>query len=104
MRVTTVESISPHSWKATICGSHLASSVAVEATVRPDWAFWASSGVSVVGSVAFLVPGTRWLFGEITDRLVKGSTGGPDEGERARSGSHVVGLAYGEAGVPDQLV
>jgi short subunit dehydrogenase-like uncharacterized protein len=53
---------------------------------------------SLAGSVGFLVPGTRWLFGEITDRLVKGSTGGPDEGERARSGSHVVGLAYDEAG------
>ncbi len=53
---------------------------------------------SLAGSLAFRVPGTRWLYGEIADRLVKGSTGGPDAAERARSGSHVMGLAYDSAG------
>lgn len=53
---------------------------------------------SLAGSVAFRVPGARGLFGAVTDRLVKGSTGGPDAGERARSGSHVVGAAYDATG------
>lgn len=54
--------------------------------------------VSLAGSVAFRVPGARGAYGAITDRFVKGSTGGPDAAERARSGSHVVGAAYDSAG------
>lgn len=53
---------------------------------------------SLAGSVAFRVPGARTLFGAVAGRLVKGSTGGPDEAERARSGSHIVGIAYDGAG------
>jgi short subunit dehydrogenase-like uncharacterized protein len=53
---------------------------------------------SLAGSVAFLLPGSRWLYGAVADRLVKGSTGGPDESERARTGSHVIGIAYDATG------
>jgi len=53
---------------------------------------------ALVGSAAFRVPGARSLLGVVADRLVKGSTGGPDESRRARSGSHVVGIAYDGAG------
>ncbi len=51
-------------------------------------------GASLVGSAAFRVPAVRSLYGAATDRLIKGSTGGPDAAERARSGSHIVGAAY----------
>ena len=53
---------------------------------------------SLAGSVAFRMPGARTLYGSVADRLVKGSTGGPDEAERARSGSHIVGIACDGAG------
>ena len=53
---------------------------------------------SLAGSVAFRLPGARSLLGAATDRFVKGSTGGPDATERSRSGSHIVGIAYGAAG------
>ena len=53
---------------------------------------------SLVGSVAFRLPGARGAYGAVTDRLVKGSSGGPDATERARSGSHIVGEAYDAAG------
>ena len=53
---------------------------------------------SLAGSAVFRVPGARALYGAAAGRLVKGSTGGPDEGERARSGSHVVGIAYDAGG------
>lgn len=39
------------------------------------------------------VPGARGLIGGVTGRLVKGSTGGPSEEERAGSGSYVVARA-----------
>ncbi|CAN5166449.1 saccharopine dehydrogenase NADP-binding domain-containing protein [soil metagenome] len=55
-------------------------------------------GASLAGSVAFRMPGARALLGALTERVVKGSTGGPDQGERTRSGSHVVGVAYDSAG------
>ncbi len=54
----------------------------------------AVQAVSLAGSAVLRVPGVRALYGAAADRLVKGSTGGPDEGERARSGSHIVGMAY----------
>ena len=37
-------------------------------------------------------------LGALTDRFVKGSTGGPDAAERARSGSHIVGEAFDAGG------
>jgi short subunit dehydrogenase-like uncharacterized protein len=54
--------------------------------------------VSLIGSSAFRVPGIKSLYGAATDRLIKGSTGGPDATERARGGSHVVGAAYDRSG------
>ena len=53
---------------------------------------------SLVGSVAVKVPGVESALGAATDRFVKGSTGGPDAEERARSGSHIVGEAYDAGG------
>jgi short subunit dehydrogenase-like uncharacterized protein len=53
---------------------------------------------SLAGSVAFKVPGARSAVGALTERLVKGSTGGPDADERAASGSHIVGAAYDASG------
>jgi short subunit dehydrogenase-like uncharacterized protein len=58
---------------------------------RPMQAF------SVVGAAVTAVPGVRNLMDAATSRLVKGSTGGPDEEELARSGSHVVAIAYDES-------
>jgi len=54
--------------------------------------------VSLAGSAAFRVPAARRAYGALTDRFVKGSTGGPDAAERGRAGSHVVGAAYDSAG------
>lgn len=53
---------------------------------------------SLIGAAAFRVPGVKNLYGGATDRLIKGSTGGPDAAERARSGSHIVGVAYDGSG------
>jgi len=53
---------------------------------------------SLVGSVAVKVPGVENLLGAATDRLVKGSTGGPDAAERARSGSHIVAEGFDAGG------
>lgn len=53
---------------------------------------------SAVGAAFMALPGARGLTEALTARLVKGSTGGPDEEERAKSGSHVVAIAYDEAG------
>jgi short subunit dehydrogenase-like uncharacterized protein len=54
----------------------------------------AMQGVSLAGSALFKLPGTSFLFEKAASRFVKGSTGGPDEEARAKSGSHVVGAAY----------
>ena len=54
--------------------------------------------VSLVGSVAFRIPGARAAFGAVADRFVKGSTGGPSESQRAGTRSHVVAIAYDDAG------
>lgn len=53
---------------------------------------------SLVGSVAFKVPGMQSIYGAVTDRFVKGSTGGPDAQERASSGSHIVAEAFDAGG------
>ena len=44
------------------------------------------------------VPGVETVLGAATDRFVKGSTGGPDAEERARSGSHIVAEAFDAGG------
>ena len=59
---------------------------------RPMQAFSAAS------SAVAAVPGARRLMDAATSRLVKGSTGGPDEDELGRGGSHVVAIAYEEGG------
>jgi short subunit dehydrogenase-like uncharacterized protein len=53
---------------------------------------------SLVGSLAFKLPGVENVWGAATDRFVKGSTGGPDAGERAQGGSHIVGEAFDAGG------
>jgi short subunit dehydrogenase-like uncharacterized protein len=49
-------------------------------------------------SLGLSVPGTGTLLKAVGQRLVKGSTGGPDAEARAKSGSHVVAIAYDAAG------
>jgi short subunit dehydrogenase-like uncharacterized protein len=44
------------------------------------------------------VPGAAQLWDAVAARLVKGSSGGPDAAARAKSGSHVVGIAYDASG------
>jgi short subunit dehydrogenase-like uncharacterized protein len=56
--------------------------------------------MALAGSVAFKVPGAAKVFEATTGRLIKGSTGGPDEQQRAESGSHIIGIAYDAAGRP----
>jgi hypothetical protein len=53
-----------------------------------------------VTSLITKVPGTGALIDAVTSRVIKGSTGGPDAEERARSGSRVVAIAYEEGGAP----
>jgi short subunit dehydrogenase-like uncharacterized protein len=55
-------------------------------------------GVSLAGSLLFKVPGASSLFETAANRLVQGSTGGPDAEARARTGSHIVGAAYDAGG------
>ena len=49
-------------------------------------------GSFALGAIAKLPPAKRGVEA-LLSRLVKGSTGGPDEEERAGGGSHIVGLA-----------
>ena len=49
-------------------------------------------------SVVTRIPGSRGALDRLVGVLVKGSTGGPDEHERARSASQVVAAAYDAAG------
>jgi short subunit dehydrogenase-like uncharacterized protein len=49
-------------------------------------------------SVVTRIPGSRGALDRLIGALVKGSTGGPDEQERARSASHIVAAAYDAAG------
>ena len=54
---------------------------------------------ATVGTSALMkVPGAQGLWGAAVSRFVKGSTGGPDEESRSKSGSHIVGIAYDAAG------
>src|SRR4051812_10325327 len=56
----------------------------------------AMAGVSLLGHV----PGVRPALGAAVRRFVKGSTGGPDAAERAKSRAHVVAVAADAAGAP----
>jgi short subunit dehydrogenase-like uncharacterized protein len=49
-------------------------------------------------SLGASMPGASRLLGLVGERFVKGSTGGPDAEARAKSGSHVVAIAYDGAG------
>jgi short subunit dehydrogenase-like uncharacterized protein len=49
-------------------------------------------------SVAMKLPGVEGLWKAAGEKLVKGSTGGPDEAARSASGSHIVAIAYDDAG------
>ncbi len=53
---------------------------------------------SAAGSLLARVPGTRQAVETVSRRVVKGSTGGPDAATRAKSGSHIVAVAYGPSG------
>lgn len=56
-------------------------------------------GASAVGALGMKIPGVQGLMRKATSR-VKGSTGGPDEQERAKSGSHSVAVALDASGNP----
>jgi hypothetical protein len=56
--------------------------------------------LSFGGQAMLRVPGAGTVWNAATSRWLKGSSGGPDAGERARGGSHIVGIAYDEAGEP----
>jgi short subunit dehydrogenase-like uncharacterized protein len=49
-------------------------------------------------SVALKVPGAAGLWKAAGEKLVKGSSGGPNEAKRSKLGSHVVAIAYDDAG------
>jgi short subunit dehydrogenase-like uncharacterized protein len=56
------------------------------------------SRVMQATSLGLSLPGASRLMKLAGERFVKGSTGGPDAEERAKSGSHVVAIAYDDAG------
>jgi short subunit dehydrogenase-like uncharacterized protein len=58
----------------------------------------AMQAMSAGTSVAMKLPGVEKLWGAASERFVQGSTGGPGEEARSRSGSHIVGIAYDAAG------
>jgi short subunit dehydrogenase-like uncharacterized protein len=49
-------------------------------------------------SLGASLPGASWLLKQVGERFVKGSSGGPDAEARAKSGSHIVAIAYDDAG------
>jgi short subunit dehydrogenase-like uncharacterized protein len=55
---------------------------------------------SAVTSAITRLPGARSAIGAITERAIKGSTGGPSAEQRAQAGSHIVGIATDAAGTP----
>jgi short subunit dehydrogenase-like uncharacterized protein len=59
----------------------------------------ATRAVSLVSTIA-AVPFARETLTAVASRLVKGSTGGPDKAERAKSGTHVVAVASDAGGAP----
>jgi short subunit dehydrogenase-like uncharacterized protein len=60
----------------------------------------AMQAVSAGTSLAMKAPGVEKLWEAATERFVKGSTGGPEPERRAKSGSHMVAIAYDVAGRP----
>jgi short subunit dehydrogenase-like uncharacterized protein len=58
----------------------------------------AMQGMSACTSIAMKVPGVEGLWNSASERFVQGSTGGPDAEARAKSGSHMVAIAYDAAG------
>jgi hypothetical protein len=54
--------------------------------------------ISAGGAGLFKLPGVEGAYAAATDRFVKGSTGGPNAEERAKSRSHIVGIAYDAGG------
>jgi short subunit dehydrogenase-like uncharacterized protein len=58
----------------------------------------AMPALSLGGSVLMKLPGLETALEAARSRLLKGSTGGPDADERARGGSHIVGIAYDATG------
>ena len=58
----------------------------------------AMQGFSAFGAALRTVPGVPRLIDAATTRLVKGSTGGPDDETLARAGSHIVAIAYDDGG------
>lgn len=54
--------------------------------------------VSLGSSVVMKVPGAESAWSTAVSKLLKGSSGGPGEEERSKSGSHIVGIAYDAAG------
>ncbi len=55
-------------------------------------------GASAGGALMTKLPGVSGLMASAAERFAKGSTGGPDDEARARSGSHIVAFAYDGAG------
>ena len=51
-------------------------------------------------NLAMKVPGLSDLWKAAGEKLVQGSTGGPDEDARSKSGSHIVAIAYDGAANP----
>jgi hypothetical protein len=60
----------------------------------------AMQAMSAGTSVAMKVPGVERLWSAAGERFVQGSTGGPGEDARSKSGSHIVAIAYDAAGRP----
>jgi short subunit dehydrogenase-like uncharacterized protein len=56
--------------------------------------------ISAATALATKLPGVRDAIGAAAGRLVKGSTGGPDAGRRARARSQIVAVASDAAGAP----
>lgn len=54
--------------------------------------------MSAVAAGATAVPGMRSGLQSLAGRLVRGSTGGPDAEQRAKSGSYAIATAYDDAG------
>lgn len=72
-----------------------------EVNVYLGWFGPASRAMQVMSggmSAAFKLPGVESLWKAAGERFVQGSSGGPDAEARARSGSHVVAIAYDGAG------
>jgi short subunit dehydrogenase-like uncharacterized protein len=68
-----------------------------EVNVYLGWFGPFSRGVQAV-SLGASLPGVSRLLKLAGERLVKGSSGGPDAEARKRSGSHIVAVAYDSAG------